>query len=290
VDAVLLGALAGAAFGAMALAVRRGMMLRRDGAAGGVIASAIAFVLVLIAAVAAGQASNIEDPGALLSFAIVGAAVPGLSQIAYSNAIAAAGPSRASVAVGTAPLLSSGLAVVALGEPMRPALLVGTLLVVLGGASLAWERDRPEHFAAYGIALALLCAGLFAVRDNVIRDLTQDGGVEPLVGTAASLAGATLALLGAVVVRGPANATTRLRAAARPFVPAGLLLGVAYTALFVALDRGKVTIVAPLNATQSLWAVIFAALLLRKHEQIGRRLILAAVLVVAGSALVAATR
>ena len=30
------------------------------------------------------------------------------------------------------------------------------------------------------------------------------------------------------------------------------------------------TLVAPLNATQSLWAVIFAALLLRKHEKIGR--------------------
>jgi drug/metabolite transporter (DMT)-like permease len=187
--------------------------------------------------------------------------------------------------------LSSGLAVIALGEPMRPALLVGTLLVVLGGASLAWERERPAHFAAYGIALALLCAGLFAVRDNLIRHLSEGGDVAPLAGTAASLAGATLALLVALAVRaGPAGVPPRLRAAWRPFVPAGLLLGFAYTTLFVALDRGKVTLVAPLNATQSLWAVIFAALLLRRHEAIGRRLVLAAVLVVAGSALVAATR
>jgi drug/metabolite transporter (DMT)-like permease len=73
-------------------------------------------------------------------------------------------------------------------------------------------------------------------------------------------------------------------------VPAAALLGIAYTCLFVALDRGRVTVVAPLNATQSLWAVLLAAVLLRAHEQVGRRLVLAAALVVAGSALVAATR
>jgi DME family drug/metabolite transporter len=289
-EAVILGAIAGATFGALALAIRRGMSLRRDASSGGAICSAVAFLLVLVVAIAAGHASGFQELGELWKFALVGAAVPGLSQIAYSNAIAASGPSRASVAVGTAPLLSSGLAVVALGEPMRPALLVGTLLVVLGGASLAWERERPAHFAAYGIVLALLCAVLFAFRDNLVRDLTLDSGVEPLVGTTASLFGAAIALILAVAVRTPRQTAARLRASARPFLPAAVLLGVAYTALFLALDRGKVTIVAPLNATQSLWAVLFAAVLLRQHEQIGRRLVLAAVLIVAGSALVAATR
>ena len=63
---------------------------------------------------------------------------------------------------------------IALGEPWRPALAVGTVLVVLGGASLAWERERPAGFAAYGIALAALCAILFAIRDNVVRDQATD--------------------------------------------------------------------------------------------------------------------
>ena len=42
------------------------------------------------------------------------------------------------------------------------------------------------------------------------------------------------------------------------------------------------TVVAPLNATQSLWGVLFAPAVLGRAEAIGARLILAAVLVVAG--------
>jgi drug/metabolite transporter (DMT)-like permease len=74
------------------------------------------------------------------------------------------------------------------------------------------------------------------------------------------------------------------------FVPAGVCLGVAYAALIEAFDRGNVTVVAPLNATQSLWAVLIAALVLGRSEAIGRRLVLAAILVVAGGVLIGATR
>jgi len=49
-------------------------------------------------------------------------------------------------------------------------------------------------------------------------------------------------------------------------------------------------VVAPLNATQSLWAVVFAALLYRHSEAIGRRTVLAGLLVVVGGALVGVTR
>jgi uncharacterized membrane protein len=52
-----------------------------------------------------------------------------------------------------------------------------------------------------------------------------------------------------------------------------------------------VSIVAPLNATQSLWAVFFAALLIGRHsERIGPRLVAAGVLVVAGSAIIGIVR
>ena len=60
--------------------------------------------------------------------------------------------------------------------------------------------------------------------------------------------------------------------------------------LIVALDRGRVTVVAPLNATQSLWGVIFAAAFMGRREAIGPRLIAAAVLVVAGGVLIGISR
>ena len=76
------------------------------------------------------------------------------------------------------------------------------------------------------------------------------------------------------------------------FAPAGVALGLAYGCLLEAFDHGRVSIVAPLNATQSLWAVVLAAILLpaRHEELIGRRVVLAGVLIVAGGALIGVSR
>ena len=76
----------------------------------------------------------------------------------------------------------------------------------------------------------------------------------------------------------------------RAFLPAGLLLALAYGALVTGFDRGDVGIVAPLNATQSLWGVAFAALLYGRAEAIGRRTVLASVLIVLGGGLIGAFR
>jgi uncharacterized membrane protein len=65
----------------------------------------------------------------------------------------------------------------------------------------------------------------------------------------------------------------------RAFVPAGLVLALAYGALLEAFDRGRVTVVAPLNATGSLWAVLLAALVIGRGEMIGRRTIASGLLV-----------
>ena len=75
------------------------------------------------------------------------------------------------------------------------------------------------------------------------------------------------------------------------YAPAGIALGLGYVFLLAAFDHGRVSIVAPLNATQSLWAVVFAAVLIgRHHEGIGRRLVVAGPLVVAGSAVIGIVR
>ena len=86
------------------------------------------------------------------------------------------------------------------------------------------------------------------------------------------------------------GAATRARRALAPFASSGFLAALAQLALFEALDRARVTVVAPLAGTGVLWTVVFAALFLGKSELVGRRLLLVALLVVAGGALVAATR
>jgi uncharacterized membrane protein len=94
-----------------------------------------------------------------------------------------------------------------------------------------------------------------------------------------------------LVVMRPARLRLQLARALPAFAPAGVALAVGYAFLFAAFDRGRVSVVAPLNATQSLWAVVWSALLYgREAELLSKRLVLAGVLVVAGAAVVSAAR
>ena len=86
------------------------------------------------------------------------------------------------------------------------------------------ERIRPHDFMARGAVLALVCAGLFALRDNLVRWVSRDQHPPPLL------------------------------------------------------------------ATQSLWAVAFAAVVIGRSEAIGSRLVVASVLSIAGGALISVVR
>ena len=289
-DAVLLATLAGVLFGALAVAVRAGLRRARDPEGGAFVTAALGFLVAAAVAVPLTLFGDAEL-GGLWAFALVGAIVPGLSQIVFVRAIRDAGASRTAVLIGTAPLLSAGLALLFLDEPLRPALAVATVAIVLGGALLVWERSRPPDFRAVGAVLALVAASLFAVRDNVVRWASLDTGADPVLAAAVSLGAAALALLAYLTASHRARpVAARVRAALPAFAPAALCLGLAYIALLLAFSRGNVTVVAPLNATQSLWGVLLAATFLGRAEAVGPRLLLAAVLVVAGGVLIGATR
>ena len=97
--------------------------------------------------------------------------------------------------MGVSPLLSVLIALTLLGEPFRPLLVVGTGLIVFGGISIARERKRPADFRKLGVLLALVCAGLFATRDNLLRAATTTNRPPPLLASAATLLAASAFLL-----------------------------------------------------------------------------------------------
>ena len=70
------------------------------------------------------------------------------------------------------------------------------------------------------------------------------------------------------------------------FLPMGVVAGFASLAVFEALERGPVTVVAPLVATQALWVVVISKLLVGNSEAITTRVVAAALCVVTGGALV----
>jgi len=168
-----------------------------------------------------------------------------------------------------------------LDEPLRVPLVVGALAVVAGGVLLAAERDRPGHLRARGLLFAAGAATMFATRDNLVRAMHADAS--PQTAAAATLLAGTVAA--ALWTR---RAPTRVEL--KRLAPAGVMFGLSYVLLFEAYWRGRVSVVSPLVATESLWGVGLAALLVRHTEGMGRRLALGALLVVVGGAVIGATR
>ena len=129
--AVLFGVLAGALFGALAVASGPDAGRRPRGGRR-VIGRPRPRSRALLALSDLVERSTLGRSGPSWS----GALVPGASQILFILAVRDAGPSRAAILIGTAPLISVLIALLVLDEPFRPA-RAGTALIVAGGAALA---------------------------------------------------------------------------------------------------------------------------------------------------------
>jgi drug/metabolite transporter (DMT)-like permease len=241
-----------------------------------------ALAVALVAAAAEAPARGVHAAAAW-PFLLAGLLQPGVGQLLVTLAIREAGASRTSVVLGSAPLVSVTIALVLLGEPVRWPLIAGAVLIVAGGVELARDRQRPAHVRRRGYLLAFVATILFSARDNLTRWLAGTTSVPPGVAAAAALAGGLLLVL---VVLGP-RVRNRLRLRAMvPFLGIGVLFGLSYVSLFEAFYRGRVTVVSPLVATESLWGVALSILLIRRTELVGRRVLFGTALIVAGGVLI----
>ena len=266
----------------MSVALRIGLERDPDVALGTTVTATTALVVAVVAAGAEAPARGLHL-GSAWPFLLVGLLSPGAAQILVTIAIRDSGASRVSMVFGTAPLVSVAIALLFLGEPVRAPLVAGAVLVVAGGVELARERERPAHLNRLGLVYAFAGATLFAIRDNLVRHLAVGRtAVPPAVAAAAALLGGTV-LITVWARQGIGRRWLR-------FVPAGLLFGGSYVSLFEAYYRGRVTVVAPLVAVESLVGVALSALLLRDSELVGKRLLLGAAFIVAGGALIGAFR
>jgi drug/metabolite transporter (DMT)-like permease len=273
-------------FGGMSVGLRIGLSRYPDASLATLATIGGALVVTLVVAALEVPARGVHA-GAAWPFALAGLIQPGVGQLLVTLAIREAGASRASIVFGAAPLVSVTIALVALGEPVSAPLLVGAVLIVAGGFELTRERDRPEHVRRLGLVLAFVAMALFATRDNVLRWLATGTSVPPGVAASAALLGGMVVLVAALGPR--VHRWPRLEEVV-PFLVVGVLFGLSYVALFEAYYRGRVTIVSPLIATESLWGVGLSILLIRHTELVGRRLVLGALLVVAGGAIIGAFR
>jgi drug/metabolite transporter (DMT)-like permease len=272
-------------FGGMSVALGFSVRRSRDVEVGAFVTAFAGFSVCAVVALI-----GREWGGELWPFLLAGLLAPGCAQFLFVLAVREAGPARASVIAGGAPLIAVTIALIFLDEPLRAPLAVGAVLIVFGGLALMAERVRPDTFRFIGLAFSFGCTVLFATRDNIVRWLARDSTVPPQLAAAATIfAGAVLMFAYLVVRRGP-GVFADIRREGPPYVLPGLLWGSSYAFLFEAFFRSRVSVVSPLVATESLFSVLLALLLLRRTELVGRHLVLGALLVVAGGALIGAFR
>ena len=290
--AVVLALLSAVLFGAMTVALRFGFRAGRapDAELGAFVCVAAAAAVAVVAAVLGREGTQLTLRDAAF-FALAGLIAPGASQLLFTRAVRDAGPSRTSVVVGTAPLFAAAIAIVVLDEPIETPLVIGGVLVVVAGLLLISEPTRPEHVRLSGIAIAFAATILFTSRDNLVRWYSGETSSGSVKGAAVAITtGALGTLLFLLVTRGARVATDARRIAWKPFAVGGVFFGLSYVCLFAAYYRARVTVVSPLVATESLWGVTLSVLLFKRTELVGARLAAAAILVVAGGALISVFR
>ena len=228
----------------MSVALRMALDRDPDAALGTLATAGTALIVAVVAAAGEAPSRGLHLDSAW-PFQLAGLLSPGAAQIFVTVAIRDSGSSRVSMIFGMAPLVSVTIALLLLNEPVSAPLLVGAVLIVAGGVLLARERDRPAHLNRLGLVFAFAGATLFAIRDNLVRHLAVgQTAVPPAVAAAAALLGGTV-LIAVWARRGLSRRWL-------PFLPAGVLFGASYVSLFEAYYRGRVTIVAPLVAIESL--------------------------------------
>jgi len=216
---------------------------------------------------------------------VAGLVAPGLARLGLYLGVHRVGASRASALASFAPLFAVTMAVLVLGERPAWGLLGGAVAIVGGGVLLASRHRDDRAWRRRDLVFPILGALGFAFRDN----LSRWGFAEfphPLLAAAAATA-ASVAVMWAVVLAARGSGLVGVTWPGLRFLAlSGLAEGIAYLAMWRALLIGSVSVVSPLVNSHSMATVVLAWLFLRDLERVTWRIALAALLVVAGVALV----
>jgi uncharacterized membrane protein len=283
--AVVLAFVAAAAFGLALVVTQFG--LRHLAAADGALISIPATALLFSALAPAALDLAALDWRAAAIFAAVGLFFPAAVTVLTYEANRRLGPTAAGALGGTAPVFALIAAVAVLGERPGAVAALATVAVILGIAILSWRPashppgSHSGHLPLRDLALPLAAAGLRGLAQAATKlglALWPSAFAAGLIGYWASTLSLALdARFRRNLRRPPFN-----RAGAAWFALVGACNGAAVLALYAALARGPVSVVAPVVALYPLFALGFAVLL--RRERLTARAALGTAVTVAGLA------
>jgi len=195
------------------------------------------------------------------------------------------GASIAAALTNLNPLISSGLAILLLGERITPPILAGTLVIVMGTVLLSAGGRRIGVRPAQ-LALPVLSAACFGVV-AILRKLglSQMGAV---VGSAINVSTALVAVAALLLASGQHGAMACRGRSLRYFVAAGVAENAAVFLNVVALSLGTVSVVAPLYGAAPIFVLFLSFFFLRGVEMLSGRVVAGTLLIVVGVYLITA--
>jgi len=226
------------------------------------------------------------DAEAAILFAGVGLFFPAAVTLLNFESNRLLGPNVAGTVSGLAPLFAVLLALLLLGETLRPLQIIGIAGIVVG-VMLMYRGHRRKLPPWPQSLLFLLPLAAAAIRGGVqpIIKLGLTRWSDPLAALVLGYAVSSAVLIGAAVWRNPGVARQVNLRGALWFAALGVCNGSAVLLTYAALEHGPVTLVSPLIASYPLVTLLCSFMFL-KQETIGLPLLAAVAATVAGVILV----
>jgi drug/metabolite transporter, DME family len=222
---------------------------------------------------------------AMIYYLISGCMQPLFARALFYEGITRIGVARAGPLRGIEPLFAGAIAVIFFHEEPGWSVLFGTILIVasLWLISGRQESDKQWHlvYALLPIGAALISAVSQSLRKQALHIIP-----DPFVAVAVVTTVSLILLLGFVLATGRGEQLKMKREGFVYFLCAALVASAAQVANFIALARGELSVIIPLLNTTPLFTVLFSVVFLRAVETINLRIVLGAVLMVAGVVLI----
>lgn len=237
------------------------------------------------------------DSRGMALFVLAGLSAPGVARWAAAHGVNRLGPSIAvPIAQGTRPLLAVSAAILLLGEPLRTHRAIGLVVIVAAGWQLTrrpvdgteepcMPPRRLEKFFRMSVAFPLVAGLAYAVQDVFIKKALEYM-TYPAFGALIGMGCALLAWGIAITLSRRLRDDVRFGAHKGWLFASGFLSALALISLFNALDRGDVTLVSPIFATQPLAVLLMSQIFLKGIERLHLSTALAGSAIVLGTVIV----
>ena len=222
-------------------------------------------------------------------FVAAGVFAPAIGQTLGYVGMEKIGVARSAPIVNISPIFSSAFAVIFLGEVWVVQNIIGTCLVILGIIVLSSSKAAAGEWRKKDIIYPLLGAVAFGI-STTLRKTGLMTVQRPLLAAAVTVGTAFLVLLCIIQIQGGRRVLKFNRQSGGWLFGAALVNTGAILSFFSALNVGKVVRVEPLVACNPLLTILWAAIFLRQIERLSPRIIVGALVTVAGTVLVVTAR